>query len=339
MTERVRTAPAEAPDDRGADAAGGAYARPAGTREPLTWRQRLSRADAKWSGYLYVAPFFVVFAIVGLFPLAYTAYVSVHDWSLLGGQGDYVGLQNYRDVIANPYFFKSLVNTFSIFLLSSVPQVVIALALAGLLSGNLRGKTFWRMSILVPFVVSPVAVAIIFGNLFGDRYGLINEVLGTVGIEPIRWHVDRLASHFAIATMVNWRWTGYNALILLAAMQAVPRELYESAALDGAGRVRQFFSVTIPMVKPTLIFVIITSTIGGLQIFAEPRLFDETMARNGGSDRQFSTVTMLLYDFGWRLRDLGMASATAWLLFLIIVAVAVFNFFLTRRLSGQGGAR
>lgn len=304
-----------------------------------TWRQRLSLWDAKYSGYLYVAPFFVVFAVVGLFPLAYTAYVSLHDWSLIGGQGEYVGLDNYRAVLDNPYFLKSVVNTFSIFLMSSVPQIVIALLLAGLLSANLRGKTFWRMSILVPFVVSPVAVAIIFGNLFGDRYGLINEVLGVVGIEPIRWHVDRLASHFAIATMVNWRWTGYNALILLAAMQAVPRELYESAALDGAGRWRQFWSVTLPMIKPTMIFVVITSTIGGLQIFAEPRLFDDTAARNGGSDRQFSTVTMLVYDFGWRLRDLGSASATAWLLFLIIVAVAVVNYLLTRRLSGQGGAR
>ena len=108
-----------------------------------------------------------------------------------------------------------------------------------------------------------------------------------MGIEPIAWHVDRLASHVAIATMVNWRWTGYNALILLAAMQAVPRDLYESAALDGAGRIRQFLSITMPMIRPTMVFVIITSTIGGLQIFAEPRLFDDTIARNGGSDRQF----------------------------------------------------
>ena len=304
-----------------------------------TWRQRLSLADAKYSGYLYVAPFFVVFAVVGLFPLAYTAYVSVFDWSLIGGQGEFVGLDNYREVLDNPYFLKSLVNTFSIFLLSSVPQVVIALVLAGLLNTALRGSTFWRMSILVPFVVAPVAVAIIFGNLFGDRYGLVNEVLGVVGIDPIRWHVDRFASHVAIATMVNWRWTGYNALILLAAMQAVPRDLYESAALDGAGRVRQFTSITVPMIRPTVIFVVITSTIGGLQIFAEPRLFDETMGRNGGSDRQFSTVTMLVYDFGWRLRDLGSASATAWMLFLVIVAVAVLNFALTRRLTGAGGKR
>ena len=274
-----------------------------------------------------------------MFPLAYTAWVSVHDWSLIGGKGEFVGLDNFREVLGNPYFTKQLVNTISIFLLSSVPQIVIAVVLAALLDNQLRGRTFWRMSILLPFVVSPVAIAIIFGSLYGDRYGLINELLGHVGIDPIGWHTERFASHVAVATMVNWRWTGYNALILLAAMQAVPRELYESAAMDGAGRVRQFVSITLPMIRPTMIFVVITSTIGGLQIFAEPRLFDETNARNGGSDRQFGTITMLIYDFGWQLRDLGRASATAWLLFVVICAFGIANFLLIRRIGALGGDR
>jgi cellobiose transport system permease protein len=274
-----------------------------------------------------------------MFPLAYTAYVSVHDWSLLGGKGDYVGLDNFREVLANPYFTKQLVNTISIFLISSVPQILIALVVAVLLDNQLRARTMWRMSVLLPFVVSPVAVAIIFGSLYGDRYGLVNEVLGMVGIDPVAWHTNRWASHVAIATMVNWRWTGYNALIFLAAMQAVPRELYESASIDGAGRIRQLVSITVPMIRPTMIFVIVTSTIGGLQIFAEPRLFDDTMARNGGSDRQFGTITMLIYDFGWQLRDLGRASATAWLLFLVICAFAVLNVLLMRRVGALGGKR
>ena len=274
-----------------------------------------------------------------MFPLGYTAWVSVHDWSLLGGKGDFVGLENYREVLGNPYFTKQLVNTISIFLISSVPQILVALVLAALLDNQLRGRTMWRMSILLPFVVSPVAVAIIFGSLYGDRYGLVNEVLALVGVDPVAWHTNRFASHVAIATMVNWRWTGYNALIFLAAMQAVPRELYESASIDGASRVRQFTAITVPMIRPTMIFIIITSTIGGLQIFAEPRLFDDTTARNGGSDRQFGTITMLIYDFGWQLRDLGRASATAWLLFLVICVFAVVNFLLIRRVGTSGGER
>jgi len=308
---------------------------PQATTPPgLTWRQRLSRIDVRVSPYLYISPFFVLFLLVGMFPLLYTGYVSMHEWSLIGGKGEYVGLDNYRAVFEDRYFWRALRNTVSIFLLSSVPQVIIALVIAGLLDTQLRARTFWRMSILVPFVVAPAAVTLIFGNLFGDRYGLINSTIGLIGIDPIAWHVDTLPSHIAIASMVNWRWTGYNALILLAAMQAVPRDLYESAALDGAGKVRQFRSVTIPMIRPTVIFVIITSTIGGLQIFTEARLFDNVGL--GGSDRQWQTVTLYLWELGWRLRNLGMASAVAWLLFLFIVLFALVNLLLSRRIGGGG---
>ncbi|WP_205474104.1 carbohydrate ABC transporter permease [Nocardioides sp. SYSU D00038] len=303
----------------------------------LTFRQRLSRWDVRFAPYLYISPFFLLFLVVGMFPLVFTGWVSVHEWSLIGGKGEFVGLDNYRAVFEDRYFWRALRNTVSIFLLSSIPQVLIALLLAGLLDTTLRGRTFWRMSILLPFVVAPAAVALIFGNLFGDRYGLINSALDVVGIDAIAWHVNTLASHVAIASMVNWRWTGYNALILLAAMQAVPRDLYESASIDGAGRVRQFFSITVPMVKPTLIFVIITSTIGGLQIFTEARLFDNVGL--GGSDRQWQTVTLYLWELGWRLRNLGMASAVAWLLFVFICLVALLNLYLSRRIAGGVGRR
>ncbi len=327
------TAQARRPD------AGGPGGPGADTRQPrrVAFRQTLSRWDVKVSPYLYISPFFILFLVVGLFPLVYTAYVSVHQWDLLGGKGEFIGLENYRDVLADRYFWNALKNTVSIFLLSSGPQVVIALVIAALLDANLRARTFWRMGVLIPFVVAPVAAALIFGNLFGDRYGLINQALQGVGLEPIRWHVDRLASHVAIATMVNWRWTGYNALIFLAAMQAIPRDLYEAAAIDGATKVRQFFSVTLPMLRPAVIFVVITSTIGGLQIFAEPRLFDG--AGLGGADRQYQTITMYLWELGWRVRNLGTASAVAWLLFALIVVFALVNLLLARRIAHAGGKR
>jgi cellobiose transport system permease protein len=308
-------------------------------RRSSPWRERLHRWDMRFSPYAYISPFFLVFLLIGMFPLVYTAFVSLYDWNLIGGKGDFVGLQNYRDVLGNPYFAKSAVNTLSIFVLSSGPQIVIALGLAGLLDTALRGATLWRMGVLLPFVVAPAAAAIIFGSLFGDRYGLINEGLGWLGMSGVPWHTNRLASHLAIATMVNWRWTGYNALILLAAMQAVPRDLYDASSIDGASRLRQFTSVTVPSIRPTVIFVVITSTIGGLQIFAEPRLFDTTLAQNGGSDRQFSTMTMLVYDFGWHLRDLGRAAATAWLLFVLIIVIALVNYNLSRRFGALAGSR
>lgn len=228
-------------------------------------------------------------------------------------------------------------NTLSIFLLSSVPQVVLALLIAAVLDANLRAKTFWRMGVLVPFVVAPVAVGLIFNNLFADQFGLVNEFLGLLGLDPVRWHSDQLASYFAIATMVNFRWIGYNALIFLAAMQAIPRDVFEAATIDGAGRVRQFLSVTVPMLRPTVIFVAITSTIGGLQIFDEPRVFDQSGL--GGADRQWQTLTMYIWELGWGQRNFGRASAVAWLLFLMIVLIALVNFLLTRRIANQGGRK
>ena len=294
---------------------------------------RLGRWDVRLSPYLYISPFFVLFGLVGLFPLLYTAWVSVHDWNLIGGQGDFVGVENYVTVLSQPYFWTSLRNTFSIFLLSSVPQVLLAIGIAAFLDYNLRAKTLWRMGVLLPYVVAPVAVALIFSNMFGDRFGLINEILGGLGIDPIRWHVDIIPSHLAIATMVNFRWTGYNALIFLAAMQAVPRDYYEAAIIDGANRLRTFWSITIPLLRPVIIFIIITSTIGGLQIFDEPRMFDT--AGQGGANRQWQTLTLYIYELGWGQRNFGRASAVAWLLFLVILVIAVLNFVITRRIAGS----
>ncbi len=300
----------------------------------LTGRARLSRLGYRATPYVYISPFFILFAIVGLFPLAYTAYVSLHQWHLVAGDGGLIGFDNYAAVLGDKKFWIALRNSMSIFLLSSVPQLIFALLIASALDTNLRAKTFWRMGVLLPYVVAPVAVALIFGQLFADQFGAINNLLSVFGIGPIRWHVEPLASHVAIATMVNFRWTGYNALVLLAAMQAVPRDYYEAAVIDGAGRIRQFLSVTIPGIRPTLIFVIITSTIGGLQIFDEPRLYDQF--GQGGSDSQWLTLTLYLYNVGWDRFDFGRASAVAWLLFLVIAVIGLVNLLLSRRISTEG---
>ena len=298
---------------------------------------KLARWDVKVSPYLYISPFFILFAVVGLFPLVYTGWVSLHNWNLIGGNQGFAGLENYEFILNQPYFWNAVGNTFSIFLISAVPQLIAAIAIAALLDANLRAKTFWRMGVLLPFVVAPVAVGLIFNNMFADQSGAINSFLAGIGLPAVPWHSDSLASHAAIATMVNFRWTGYNALILLAAMQAIPRELYEAAIIDGASRWRQFVSVTVPMLRPTIIFVVITATIGGLQIFDEARVFDPYGL--GGADRQWQTVTMYIWEQGWGQRNFGRASAVAWLLFVIIVLIALLNFLITRRIATQGGRK
>ncbi len=300
----------------------------------LTRRQRLSRFDVKASPYLYVSPFFVLFGLVGLFPLIFTFVVSLREWDLLKGPGEWVGLANFAAVLGDRFFWNSIGNTISIFFLSAVPQLAAALLIAAVLDQNLKARTFWRMSVLLPYVVTPVAVTLIFTNMFNEADGLANNLANLVGIADIQWKHDVLASHVAIATMVNWRWTGYNALILLAAMQAVPRDLHESAAIDGAGATRRFFSITVPSIRPTLIFVIITATIGGLQIFAEPRLFDVSNAGGiGGSERQFQTTVLYLWEMAFFRRDFGEAAAIAWLLFLLIVLFGMLNFLVSRRIA------
>lgn len=292
-------------------------------------------ADAKVSPYAYIAPFFIVFGLIGLFPVIYTFYVSFFEWNLIGGQGEAAGAANYLTVLADARFQKALVNTVSIFALSTIPQVIAAVAIAYALDANLRARTFWRMGVLVPYVVAPVAVALIFSKLFADQSGVINAMLEMVGVDAVGWHSDRFWSHVAIATMVNFRWTGYNALILLAAFQAIPHELHEAAVVDGASRARHFFSVTVPMLRPTLIFVILTSTIGGLQIFDEPRMYD--VPGQGGNDGQWLTATVYIYNMGWRQLNMGQAAAASWVLFLVIVAFGLVNFFLTRRIASADG--
>lgn len=297
-------------------------------RSSLTFRQKVSRFDYKYSPYFYVAPFFILFALIGVFPIAYTLNVSLFQWHLLKGQGDFVGIDNYVSVLTDPFFWNAFGNTISIFLLSAIPQLIVATVVAALLDQAIRGKTFWRMSILLPYIVAPVAVTVIFLQVFNQFHGPIAGILEQLGLDPIRWAFDVFPSHVAIATMVNWRWTGYNALLLLAAMQAVPRDVYESATLDGASKPRRFWSITIPMIRPTLIFVVITATIGGLQIFTEPKLFDGRT--NGGSDRQFQTIVLYLYELAFPRRDFGRASATAWILFVVIVLVGLLSYAVTR---------
>lgn len=292
---------------------------------------RLSRLDVKYSGYLYIAPFFIIFGIFGLYPMLRTAWMSLHNWNMIGDR-ELIGLDNYVKLMTDDYFWNAVFNTLGIFLLSTVPQLLLALFLANLLNRTtLRAKTFFRMAIFVPNVTSVAAVAIVFGMLFQRDFGVINWLLGFVGINPIDWDAERWSSWSAIASMVNWRWTGYNTLILLAGMQSIPKDLYEAAAIDGAGPWRQFWRITLPMLTPTFIFVVILSTIGGLQLFTEPLLFGNGNII-GGDQREFQTIAMYMYEKGIRNLDTaGYGAAVAWALFLMIAIISAINFLLVRR--------
>jgi cellobiose transport system permease protein len=309
--------------------------RPAVARGELSVREKASRLDTKISPYLYISPFFILFAIFGAFPLVYTAWVSLTDRNLLNPTSHFVGLQNYTNLIHDSYFWNAVENTLGIFLLATIPQLIFALGIAHVLNTQLRMRTFFRMAVLLPQVTSLVAVALIFTQLFDYRYGLVNYVLNEVGIGKIDWEAGTFSSWVALSVMVTWRWTGYNALIYLAAMQGIPDELYEAAQVDGASGWQQFVHVTIPALRPTIIFTVIISTIGGLQLFTEPFLFQPLkQVGTGGSDRQYQTVAMYLYEkaFGGSEFKFGYASAIAWSLFLLIGFISLINFLVIRRI-------
>ncbi|MFI7636133.1 carbohydrate ABC transporter permease [Nonomuraea sp. NPDC049400] len=290
-----------------------------------------SRLDLVGSPYLFVAPFFVIFAVFGLFPLLYTAWVSLHDWDLAGDAG-FVGLANYADLFADPDFWNAVVNTLGMFVLATVPQLLLALVVASLLNQRLRALTFFRMGVLAPIVTSVAAVGIVFSQIFDRDAGMANGLLALLGVDPVDWRADKWSSWLAISVMVDWRWTGYNALIFLAAMQSVPRDVYEAAAIDGASKTRQFWGITVPLIRPAILFAVIISTIGGMQLFTEPLIFGQGgYAISGGSLRQFQTVAMYMFEKAFRDFDYGYGSAVAWMIFLLIVIFALVNFLVTRR--------
>lgn len=305
-----------------------------GTRSPRPGRGPSTRKGEQAAGLAFVSPFFLVFAVFGLFPLLFTFWVSLHDWSLLGDRS-WTGVANYRALLGDEHFWNALVNTLGIFVLATVPQLVLALALAQLLNQKLRARTLWRMGVLLPNITSIAAVGIIFTLLFARDFGVVNWLLGTVGVEPIAWQQHRWSSWLAISVMVDWRWTGYNALIFLAALQAVPRELYEAAEIDGASPVKQFRHITVPMLRPTIVFVTLVSTIGGIQLFTEPLLFNSgANAITGGTTRQFQTLTMYVYEQAFTGQEFGYAASVAWVMFAVIGVVGLLNALLLRRMRG-----
>ena len=293
-------------------------------------RRLLSLADMKASPYLMVSPYFLLFAVFGAFPLAFTLWVSLHDWQLAGDK-EYVGFENYEFLLTNERFRTTVINTLGMFVLATVPQLLLALMIANALNKRLRGRLVFRLGVLLPMVTSVVAVAIVFSQLYGTEYGMINWALEKVGIEPIDWRKSSLASWVAISTMVDWRWTGYNAIIYLAAMQAIPRGLYEAAVIDGASSRRQFWHITVPQLRSVIIFTVFISTIGGLTLFAEPMMFGSGRF-DGGTTGQYQTVAMYIVQAFRERNNYGLAAAAAWLLFALIIVVALANYFIVRRI-------
>ncbi|MDP5275148.1 carbohydrate ABC transporter permease [Chengkuizengella axinellae] len=282
------------------------------------------------SGYLYVSPFFLLFTVFGLFPILFNMYVSLFSWRLFKGEPEFIGFQNYVWLLTDdPTFIKSIVNTFSMWFMATLPQLFLALVIAFVLNqAFVKFKDMFRMAIFMPFVTSLVAVTIIFGNLFSRDYGLINFILGTQGLD---WLNDnRWLSHFAITLMVNWRWIGYNTIIYMAGLQTISKELYEAATIDGASKVQQFFYITIPQLRPIILFTLIMSVSGGMQLFVEPLVW---AGAGGGADNQVLTMFLYMYNTAFGVQyNIGYGAAIGWVMFIIIILFAILNWIISTKL-------
>ncbi|WP_101258093.1 carbohydrate ABC transporter permease [Streptomyces barkulensis] len=298
-----------------------------GARPRRPWSTLLHRFDIKAAPYAFVAPFFVVFGAFSLYPLLYTAWISLHDVELATTDiMEWEGFGNYSQLWQDDRFWNALANTFTIGVISTVPQLLMALGLAHLLNYKLKGSAFFRVAALTPYATSIGAAALVFTMLFERDFGMINWFLSLFGVDNVDWESSKWPAQFAISSIVIWRWTGYNALLYLAAMQAIPQERYEAAAIDGASRWQQFTKVTIPGIRSTIVFTIVLSTIGATQLFGEPLIFGQgPNGVSGGADNQYQTLGLLLYEEGWKNYEMGRAATVAWAMFLLLILAFVLQ--------------
>lgn len=282
--------------------------------------------------YLAIAPFFVLFAIFGAYPVAYSFYLALQRWDGVGSM-EWVGLHNFEFLLQDSTFWNAIGNTLLIWVMSTIPMTALALLIAVGLNSSIRFKGFYRVAYFLPNVTSVVAMSLVFGSIFSGEFGILNWTLGLFGFDPVGWLTDPWATRWAISIVVIWRWVGYNAIIFLAGMQAIPDDVYEAARVDGAGPIRTFFQVTLPLLRPVLLFSMVMSAIGGMQIFPEAQLL---VGDRGGTDEAGMTMVLYLYNEGFINNDFGYGAAIAWGIFVVVVLFTIINW---RLVQGKDRSR
>ncbi len=283
------------------------------------------------AGWLFLAPALLLIGTFFFLPVVGALVLSFTDYDIYAlGDPDnarWVGLDNYERLVGTPIFWTALRNTLYFALVGGPLSIAVSLGAALLVNAKLvRFRGFFRTAYFVPFVTTLVAVAVVWRYLYHPRYGLLNYLLGLVGIGPVDWLGDPTWAMPAIILMAVWKNFGYNMLIFIAGLQSIPEELYEAAHLDGASAVQRFRHVTIPMLGPTTLFVAVITMIGYFQLFAEPYV----MTR-GGPLRATTSIVLLMYEEGFRWWRMGYAASIAFVLFLIILVATLVQLRLQRR--------
>lgn len=284
------------------------------TTQALLWRQVKKNKIA----YLWIAPFFIQFLIFWAWPILNTFLLSFQRWELLG-EPEFVGLNNYRNLFADDWFWTSLGNNVYYWVAIVPLRTFLVLALAHVLnSPRLRMAGFFRTTFIMPYLVSEVFVGLLFSILLAERGGTVNDLLGAVGIDPIPWLASKDWSKISVALMTYWAGFGYFTVIMIGGLQRISPDYIEAARIDGATHTRIFFAIIIPLMLPTILFVTIISTIGTFSIFEGPLILT-----GGGPGISSTPLTMLLVNNAFQYFKMGYASTMAVVLFVIILAVSV----------------
>jgi multiple sugar transport system permease protein len=292
-------------------------------------RQRRGKLQPRhWAPYVFLSPFFILFGVFGVFPLLFSLVLAFQDWNPASGLASmtFIGLENFTFALGDEWLWKSMWNTLWLAVVSGVPQHLVAIPLAYFIFVSFkRLRNAVVGAYFLPYITSTVAISLMFTTLFSTDFGVINVTLhmlsqiplvgGLFPAQNINWmgQADNLKP--AVAMVVFWRYLGFNTVLYLAAMQTISKDLYEAAEMDGASRWQQFFFVTLPLLKPMMVFGITLSVIGGLQLFEEP--FIITGGR-GGTDQAAMTTAMYMFRTAFEFNEFGTASAISWLLFIAI---------------------
>lgn len=262
-----------------------------------------------------------------LFPLGFSLYLSFHSWDLFRPMR-FTGLANYRQLFDDPMFYIALRNTAVFTTLTLVPTVLISLGAAAALNRKLKGMALFRTAVFLPLVASTVAMAVVWRFVFVTDDGLLNIVLGWFGVRPVPWLTDPGWALISLSIVTVWKGVPFATVILLAAMQAIPETLYEAAMIDGAGAWRRFRSITVPLLRGALSFVLVITVLNTVQAFDQAYALTDG---NGGPETGTYVLGIMLFQNAFRFYQVGYAAALAWVMFAVLLVLTVLQLRLSRR--------
>ncbi|MDD3839840.1 MAG: sugar ABC transporter permease [Clostridia bacterium] len=284
----------------------------------MSFKKSSTISRRKYYGYLFILPFFIILSIFIIYPIGYSIYLSFHSWDGSIIQPEFVGLQNFKSLFQDQFFGKSIANTWIIWIVSFIPQLILALGLAAVLSdSDVKGKGFFRWVYFLPVLITMASIGNLVYFIMDWKTGVLNQILMRLGFiqQPIQWLQKITAARLTISITLCWMWFGYTMVIFMAGMKAIPQEYYEAGVMDGTTKWQAFRYITLPCLRPTITYNVVTSIIGGLTMYDVPAI----ISHSGAPQSSTLTMVMYLYNMGFRNYNMGYAATIAVGLFVMVM--------------------